>query len=144
MPIRKENRNRYPVNWDDISASIRQRAGNKCEDCHVENYALGGRLKGKWMPAFPLGTTHKTASGIEWPRPGDLGWCGTNNGHARLKIIRIVLTVGHLNHKPEDCRPENLKCWCQQCHLRYDAKEKAAGIKSRRRAGNAVGELFAS
>lgn len=33
----------------------------------------------------------------------------------------VVLTVGHLNHTPEDCRDEVLKHWCQRCHLRYDS-----------------------
>ena len=31
MPIRPENRKRYPPNWKAISARIRQRAGNRCE-----------------------------------------------------------------------------------------------------------------
>ena len=37
MPIRKENLARYPANWKSISASIRDRAGNKCETCGAEN-----------------------------------------------------------------------------------------------------------
>lgn len=32
----------------------------------------------------------------------------------------VVLTVGHLNHQPEDCRRENLRAWCQRCHNTYD------------------------
>ena len=36
-----------------------------------------------------------------------------------------TLTVAHLNHTPEDCRPENLRAWCSACHLRYDAKHHA-------------------
>lgn len=32
MPIRPENRARYPANWDEISARIRfERAGRRCE-----------------------------------------------------------------------------------------------------------------
>jgi len=33
-------------------------------------------------------------------------------------------TVMHLNHKPMDCRPENLICGCAPCHLRYDNKHR--------------------
>lgn len=33
-----------------------------------------------------------------------------------------TLTVAHLNHTPEDIRPENLMAMCAPCHLRYDAK----------------------
>jgi len=33
-----------------------------------------------------------------------------------------TLTVHHINHRPEDCRPENLIALCAPCHLRADAK----------------------
>ncbi len=35
MPFIRSN---YPPNWDEISALIRQRAGNKCEFCGAENH----------------------------------------------------------------------------------------------------------
>lgn len=54
----------------------------------------------------------------------------------------IVLTVAHLNHTPEDCRDENLLHLCQGCHNRYDAPVRAAGIKARKRATCAIGDLF--
>lgn len=137
MPIRPEEKQKYPKDWPAISHSIRERAGNQCEECGVGNYALGGRLPdGKWCPAEPTGCNSLY---VTWPRPGDSGWCA--GGH-RLKIIRIVLTVGHLNHQPEDCRPENLRAWCQRCHLRYDAAHKRTGMKARARAQCAAGDLF--
>jgi hypothetical protein len=43
MPIRPENRTRYPKDWKAISLSIRERAGWKCEgtpnypDCRAES-----------------------------------------------------------------------------------------------------------
>jgi hypothetical protein len=39
-----------------------------------------------------------------------------------LKLGRFTLTVAHLNHRPEDCRPENLRALCAPCHCRMDAK----------------------
>ena len=45
---------------------------------------------------------------------------------------RRTLTVAHLNHLPEDCRPENLKALCAGCHLRYDAKHHAETRKRKR------------
>ena len=36
-----------------------------------------------------------------------------------------TLTVAHMNHKPEDISPGNLKALCAPCHLRYDAKHHA-------------------
>lgn len=140
MPIRKENQWRYPPNWPEISAAIRERAWNMCEQCGVENHALGGRdSDGTFLPATPTGTN---GTGLSWPRPGDYGECRKGNRRAWLKIIRIVLTVAHLNHKPEDCRPENLRCWCQRCHNRYDAAERRRGRMERAREGYAIADLF--
>ena len=32
MPIKPENRARYPANWKQIVAQVRERSGNRCED----------------------------------------------------------------------------------------------------------------
>lgn len=45
-----------------------------------------------------------------------------------------TLTVAHLNHTPEDCRPENLMAMCAPCHLRYDAPHHAETRRRRRNA----------
>ena len=47
---------------------------------------------------------------------------------------KVVLTVAHLNHQPEDNRRENLRALCQKCHNRYDAPMRAAGRRKRRLA----------
>lgn len=39
---------------------------------------------------------------------------------------RVVLTIAHLDHTPENNAPENLRALCQPCHLTYDAKEHAS------------------
>ena len=50
---------------------------------------------------------------------------------------KIILTVAHLNHQPEDCRPENLKAMCQRCHLRYDREHhKESAAKTRESKSN--------
>jgi len=90
MPIKPENKGRYPSNWRDIVAQVRERSGDRCEG----------------SPAFPD--------------------CRADNGKPHPETgSRVVLTTGHLNHEPEDCRLSNLKHWCQRCHLVYDAKHHA-------------------
>ena len=37
MPIRPENRARYPANWREISLAIRRRAANCCEWCGAQH-----------------------------------------------------------------------------------------------------------
>jgi 5-methylcytosine-specific restriction endonuclease McrA len=101
MPIRAENRSRYPKNWPAISRAIRERAGNRCEECGAEN-----------------GQPHPTTGS------------------------RVVLTCAHLDHQPENCASANLRAWCQKCHNAYDAPMRAAGIRERRRATMADGDLF--
>ncbi len=138
MPIRPENRARYPKDWPAISARIRQRAGNRCEECGVENHKLGGRSPdGRFWLAEPTG---ESSRGIMWPRPGDWSWC--SGWPERLRIIKIILTVAHLDHQPENCADDNLKALCQRCHLRLDAKSKAERRKARERSSLACGELF--
>lgn len=136
MPIRPENRARYPKDWPSISARIRyERAGNRCEECGVQNGQLGGRdAAGKWHPARPTGDNGLR---LTWPAPGSWSWC---EGGLQLRIVRIVLTVAHLDHTPENCGDENLRAWCQRCHNRYDAKARRAGIRERAFADQ--GQLF--
>jgi hypothetical protein len=142
MPIKPENKAKYPANWSkEIVPAIRERSGNKCELCGVPNYELGGRApSGKWHKATPTGTGGRSPSGLEWPEPGDWAWC--QGYDVQLRIVRIVLTVMHLNHKEEDCRPENLKHACQRCHLRYDVNHHKATAEKTRRAKLGMKDLF--
>lgn len=114
MPIRPENRARYPKDWKEISARIRfERAGGRCE-CAGE---CGG----------DHGSTCAALHGEPHPDTGSI----------------VVLTVAHLDHEPENCDDDNLKAMCQRCHNRYDAAMRRAGIRSRERAKMADGDLFA-
>lgn len=122
MPIRPENRDRYPKNWkSEIVPRIRARSGDRCE-CTGQ-----------------CGRSHFDVSN---ERPLDR--CDARNGMPIDELCGpcIVLTVAHLDHTPENCSDENLLHMCQKCHNRYDAPVRAAGIKARRKAQNAIGDLF--
>ena len=133
MPILKENKHLYPANWKELSDKAVIRAGYKCQQCGVENYALGGRHKGEFYYAIPKG--EKMLS-LEWPKPGEMWWCSGLD--VQLRIIRIILTVAHMDHDPANCKAENLKALCQRCHLRYDQQHHA----QTRRKRKAMGDLF--
>jgi hypothetical protein len=119
MPIRPENKARYPKDWKTVVVPrIRARSGNRCE-CTGQ-----------------CGQTHM------WDAANP-GRCSEINGaFIGEGDAKIVLTVMHLNHQPEDCRDENLLHACQGCHNRYDAPVRAAGIKARRKAQRAISDLF--
>lgn len=80
MPIKPENKKRYPANWKDIRKDILKRADNKCEFCGIENYTI------------------------------------RENGS------KVVLTIAHLDHTPENCDYSNLRALCQKCTLCYETE----------------------
>jgi hypothetical protein len=137
MPIRPEMKALYPPNWHEISLAIRERAGQRCEECGVPNYEIGAWADGHWWKAEckGAGCHDNPCAGEEFP-------CRYNGEVRWLKTIRIVLTVAHLNHDPRDCSPDNLRAWCQRHHNRYDASMRRAGIRKRARAARADGDLL--
>lgn len=142
MPIRPENRDRYPADWPEIRARIQRRAGNKCEKCRVPNHLLGGRdVDGTFIPAMPLGEKNLR---LEWPTPGTWAWCQEplTQRHVQLRIIRIVCTTAHFDHNPENCDDGNLRFWCQRCHLAHDRQQHNETAYRTRREGKAVGDLL--
>jgi len=116
MPIKPENRARYPKDWKAISQRIRARSGGVCE-CVGE-------------------------CGLHRENPGPRRCTETNGAEAKWAKGKIVLTVAHLNHLPEDCRPENLKAMCQRCHLRYDHDHHQRNAAQTRRANKRTEEMF--
>lgn len=40
MPIKPENKKRYPANWKEIRKDILARANNRCEFCGIPNYTI--------------------------------------------------------------------------------------------------------
>lgn len=137
MPIRPENKSRYPKNWKEISKRIRfERAGNKCEQCNAPNGELIVRGTGSDAGTYMLwgGEIHDDQDG-EFYRIGK----GSEYNCAG-KFTRVVLTVAHLDHQPENNAEENLKALCQKCHLAHDREQhKATRAKTRR---NHTKELF--
>lgn len=85
---------------------------------------------------------HPPCRAALWPRPGAVSWCGDGEHDVRLRIVRIVLTIAHLDHQPEHNDPANLRAWCQRCHVTYDAQHHAATARRTRRQRLAIGELF--
>lgn len=83
MPIKPENKKRYPANWKQIRADILKRAFNCCEFCGIPNHVV------------------------------------RENGS------KVVLTIAHLDHTPENCDYANLRALCQKCHNTYDAPHRA-------------------
>lgn len=133
MPIRPENLARYPDDWQRIRGEILERARFCCEWCGKPNGADVEVLEcGAWRLPGGLETHHPDPelperwAQLERPRYHrqrlDMEW-------ASARLVRVVLTVAHLDHVPEHCEPRNLRALCQRCHNRYDTPHR---VRSRR------------
>ncbi len=112
MPI---DYKQYPPNWKtEIRPDILKRDGYKCKKCLVPNYAVGYRS--------PSGT-FVSVDERERERQEQRG----------RHIIKIVLTVAHLDHNRDNNHPGNLAALCQKCHLSYDAAQHQSNAAETRR-----------
>lgn len=107
------DRTLYPESWPEIRAAILKRAGNRCERCGVANGSIGARdRQGAWHDQREIDCMKSDVGEAmfgDYPR-----------------IIRIVLTVAHLDHDVANNDPSNLAARCQRCHLTHDARRHAA------------------
>lgn len=93
MPIKPENRNRYPANWPEIRARILARAGNRCEQCFVANGDTIVRGIDK-----DAGTFQRFEGDGEVYAADDgrlLGYCKASE-YCGCKWTKVVLTIAHL------------------------------------------------
>lgn len=108
MPIKPENRVKYPPNWSEISLKVRSESGDRCEACRVCNRATGYRY-GPLKEFRSLSSTERSLALRTlrdfWPE---------------LRFTKIVLTVHHLDGDPTNCDRDNLIALCQRCHLIAD------------------------
>lgn len=137
MPIKPENRDRYPKDWPAIRARILARAGNACEQCKAPNRTRIARGTGS-----DAGTYMLDSADVFCADTGKhLGQC-RHSDYELARMVDVVLTIAHLDHTPENCADDNLRAWCQRCHLRYDADHHRANAQATRRAKAGTLELF--
>ena len=118
MPIRREHRFFYPIDWPQLSAVIRfRRAKGRCENCGRPH---GKRVfcldDGRWWDA--AGKVWRAGQGAILrapPSPADL--------MAGLRVTKVVLATAHRDHDTANNADRNLAAWCQRCHMLHDAPE---------------------
>jgi hypothetical protein len=124
MPIRPDNRSRYPDNWMFIRKTILARAQDRCEQCGVPNHAVGYRDQGRFVELTDE-MAIETADCIDG-----------------YHVIKIVLTIAHLDHRPENNEPANLRALCQRCHLAHDFEQHLKSAWKTRRERLRTADLF--
>lgn len=103
---------KYPKNWKAIRTRIMERAENRCE-CHGECGLHRGRR-----------CIEKHGTKATWARG------------------KIVLTIAHMDHDPEHNDGDNLRAYCNRCHLRYDNEHHMANARKTRERKNPQMRLF--
>ena len=137
MPIRREHRFFYPIDWPQLSAVIRfGRAKGRCEACQRPHgrtvFCLGD---GRWWDD-EAASWRDGAGGLACIEVGTADVLG------EIRTTRVVLATGHRNHDTADNCPANLAAWCQRCHILHDAPEhrRRRWVTLFRR--KALGDLF--
>jgi hypothetical protein len=125
VPIRASEKARYPADWKAISLRIRERENQRCKWCGAPNgkQILRDRNSQRWR-LFEQSAPWCDEDGVvpdrEAPKPFD-----------QIGPVKVVLTVAHLDHTPENCADDNLAALCQRCHNRYDLPMRREGRKAR-------------
>ena len=117
MPILPENRHRYP----------------------------GGSPQSREWKAIVAQIRERSGDQCEGWRFGIFPECRAANRQPHPATgSRVVLTVAHLDHMPENSHLDNLRHLCQRCHNRYDASHRAGTRERRRRhtMPHVQGQLF--
>ena len=130
---------KYPSNWKtEIRPDILKRANNCCESCRVPNYKY--ILRGQW-------------NGIECYQDEDgmiydaktsevIGSDYLGEVHPTNTLIKVVLTIAHLDHDIINNDYSNLKALCQRCHNRLDVNFRKENRKNNRNKKNGIIELL--
>ena len=112
----------YPKNWkSEIRPAILERAVNCCEFCRVPNGML--IIRGTWngVECYQCCLDGTIFDANTSERIGD-DYVG--EVHPTNNLIKVVLTVVHLDHDITNSDHANLKALCQQCHNRYDIENR--------------------
>jgi hypothetical protein len=138
MPIRREYRWFYPIDWPQLSAAIRfGRAKGRCEHCRRPHSRLVFHLgDGRWWDeeaaTWRNGRGRALSLLTQPPAPGD----------EMILTTKVVLATAHLDHNPSNNKTRNLKAYCQRCHMLHDREEHRRRRWIAFRKKNALGDLF--
>ena len=129
MPI---DYKRYPADWKERVKRIKERDGDTCQFCGLEN---GQEVYSMSIPVRTPAARYQNRAiwfsseldALRFSNALHFDYClEAPMRKGRYKAVKVVLTVAHLDHDEEnhDVSDDRLAALCQYCHLSYDAKEK--------------------
>jgi hypothetical protein len=118
MPIRREHRGFYPIDWPQLSAVIRfRRAGGRCEGCgrpHLQRVWV--LTDGRWWDAEA--GAWRDGRGRRLRRRFT-----AEDLLGQVRATRVVLAAAHRDHDTANNTDTNLAALCQRCHMLHDRPE---------------------
>jgi hypothetical protein len=136
MPINRQNRFFYPIDWPQLSHTIRfKRARGICERCGRRHLSRVRILPdGRWLDASTGGTWRdRLGHQCTWPDMVEI---------SRSKFSRVVLACCHKDANPGNNHPRNLAAWCQWCHLDADRIWNRRQMRITIQMRRSLGDLF--
>ena len=132
MPIRPTLRWLYPIDWRELSRSIRfRRAGGRCEACRRPHGAVVAVIGSMWLD--PDMGVWRDRAGRRTTLPRE---------PAVARLTRTVLACCHVDHDPGHNAGRNLRALCGRCHLAHDREEHRGRRRITYRLRWALGDLF--
>ena len=137
MPIRPDLRWFYPLDWRELSRTIRfGRAKGCCERCRRPHGQVVQHLgDGRWWDE-EIDAWRNGQGRVLRPLPASL------LADPAMRTMLVVLATAHLDHDPTNNRASNLAALCQRCHLLHDRPEHRRRRWSTLRRRKASGDLF--
>ena len=136
MPIRPQYRWLYPIDWPQLSATIRfERAKGRCERCaRPHGHLVCHRGDGRWWDEEAAAWRNGRGRTLRAAPPAE--------DDPGLRRTKVYLAAAHLDHDPSNNHPRNLKALCQRCHIMHDRDEhrRRRWVTLHRR--KALGDLF--
>lgn len=134
MPIRSSLRWYYPIDWPQLSEAIRfGRANGRCEACQRPHLQTISCLPdGRWQD---IAGQWRDGCGRKCPLPSP-------SEAFSLRMTRVVLAAGHLDHDPSHNQFANLRSLCQRCHMLHDRPHHLAQRRLTYLRRWAMGDLF--
>lgn len=146
MPIRVERLKYYPggsiksPEWRATRERIGKRSGWKCEICGAPHMTIVARGSYGGRDAYMIVDTGEVFDAETGLKMATMKL----SAFGAYRVLKIVLTVAHLDHDESSTDDANLAHLCQRHHLRLDAKhhQRNAARTRRNRGGQLDMEDF--
>jgi 5-methylcytosine-specific restriction endonuclease McrA len=125
MPIRPDLKHFYGPEWrNSIRPRILARDRHRCAFCGKPNHADVWQIVDPGRRMWWIEKSFKNGAARRRLLNQDGKVVSANTGELPLRagyLVRVVLTVAHLDHDPSNMEDYNLAALCQWCHLHHAA-----------------------